>query len=513
MTTAIGTLPRLNWDGRLLGFSLPWLALIPLLLIPVLGTDPGKLNTLLFATELLLLAAGVKRACWIPAALLLSEMSASNYLFGASQESGGFNVSARLMIACISIPVLMPHVASRLDVGHKAKWTIALGCAFVFVTTFVNSLYAGETYVLQFIRYIAIGLYYLILIPITIRDREDLRDLGVLIFGFAVLSAVIGVFQHFHAHYGTPMWEVVPNPGSPGETYITWEERLLGLSENPIQAGNILMVVGLIALGAVLVMPLSANVKRGLAFTLLFMAAASYFTYTRSWAIAMVPALLSMALLYKGRYKKEFWLIIIVVAGGIWYWSDMKSTRYTLNASNDDSASARPVLWSLGLNIAYDNPWTGVGHDAFLKLSPEYEKTVSADLLNREQARDVVGKYAVHNDFINVWLSWGFIALVIYILFAMAIAKNFYDAFSRAGDPLLRGIALGGIAALIGYEVNSQFHNLLDSTLTLWILGGLSLAVLKLTPRIPPPPKPKAFETTVRLVRDRKENSWEECVS
>ncbi|MEO8456478.1 MAG: O-antigen ligase family protein [Chloroflexota bacterium] len=507
MTTAIRSLPTLNWDGRVLGFQLPWLALLPLLLIPILGTDAGALNTILFATELCLLAAGVKRSCWIPAALLLSEMSASNYLFGGSTNGGGFQISARLVIACISVPVLVPHIASRLEVGHKAKWTIALGCGFVFVTTFVNSLYAGEDFVLQFLRYIGVGLYYLILIPICIRNRDDLRDLGVLVLGFAAFSGLVGIFQHLHEHYGTPLWQTVPNPGAPGESYTTWEERLLGLSENPIQAGNILMVVGLIALGAVLVTPMSANTKRLIGCVLLMMAGAAYFTFTRSWAIAMAPALLSMALFYKGKYKKEFWLIIIILAGGMWYWSDLKTNRYTAT-EDDGSAAARPVLWSLGLDIAYDHPWLGVGHDAFLKLSPEYE---TQSLLDNKNAQDVVGKYAVHNDMINVWLSWGFIALILYVLLAIAIGKNFYDALTRAVDPLLRGLALGGLAALLGYEVNSQFHNLLDSTLTLWILGGLSLALLKLSPQAPPPPRPKTPFAPVKLVRDAKD-VWEECV-
>jgi O-antigen ligase len=225
----------------------------------------------------------------------------------------------------------------------------------------------------------------------------------------------------------------------------------------------------------------------------------------------MVPALLSMALLYKGKYKKEFWLIIIVMAGGIWYWSDMKSTRYTLTANNDDSAAARPVLWTLGLDIAYDHPWLGVGHDAFLKLSPEYAKDLSTSLLDRENAKDVVGKYAPHNDLINVWLSWGFFALVIYVAFTLLILKNFYETFIQARDPLLRGLALGGIAALLGYEVNSQFHNLLDSTLTLWILGGFSLVMLKMSPYTPVKDEPPAPPKPVRLVRDVLTDEWETC--
>jgi O-antigen ligase len=273
----------------------------------------------------------------------------------------------------------------------------------------------------------------------------------------------------------------------------------------------VMMITGLFALGAILVAPISPNAKRLVAFALLLMAGAAYFTYTRSWAIAMVPALLSIAFLYKGKYKMEFWLIIIVLAGGFWYWTDMKATRYTLTAANDDSAAARPVLWTLGLDIAYDHPWLGVGHDAFLKLSPAYAKDVSQSLLDNQNAGDVVGKDAPHNDLINVWLSWGFFALVIYVVFTLLILKNFYETFVHARDPLLRGLALGGIGALLGYEVNSQFHNMLDSTLSLWIIGGFSLVMLKMSPDTPIEDVPPEPPRPVRFVRDKVEDQWETC--
>jgi hypothetical protein len=36
------------------------------------------------------------------------------------------------------------------------------------------------------------------------------------------------------------------------------------------------------------------------------------------------------------------------------------------------------------------------------------------------------------------------------------------------------------MGAVIAFETNSFFHNFFDSTLTLWLLAGLSLAVVKL---------------------------------
>jgi O-antigen ligase len=243
---------------------------------------------------------------------------------------------------------------------------------------------------------------------------------------------------------------------------------------------------------------------------LLLMAAASYFTFTRSWAIAMVPALGVMALLYRGQYSKEFWIIIVVIGAGLWYWSDMQSSRYTQDTTTDSSAAARPVLWTVGLNIAADHPWLGVGHESFKELSPQYANTVDKTLLERADAKHLLGAYTPHNDPLNIWLSWGFFALFVYAALTIVIGKNFFVTFGTTPDPLLKGLALGGLAALIGFQVNSFFHNFLDSTLTFWVLAGFSLVLLKLGPRArPPAPKPKTPPPPV-MVRNTV-GEWEEC--
>jgi hypothetical protein len=41
----------------------------------------------------------------------------------------------------------------------------------------------------------------------------------------------------------------------------------------------------------------------------------------------------------------------------------------------------------------------------------------------------------------------------------------------------MKGLALGSAGALLAFAVNSSFHNLLDSTLTLWLLAGFSAAL------------------------------------
>ena len=57
--------------------------------------------------------------------------------------------------------------------------------------------------------------------------------------------------------------------------------------------------------------------------------------------------------------------------------------------------------------------------------------------------------------------------------------KNYVEAFFRTNEPLLKGLALGGLGAVLAFGVNSFFHNLFDSTLMIWLLAGLSLAISK----------------------------------
>ncbi len=461
--------------------KLPWLALLPLALIPLLGTNSGTLNNLLIATELLLMAAGVRRPVWVVGALLLNELTAANLM----HQVGGGEISNRLILVMISLPIVAPHIAERFDIGRKALGTVLLGLGFVFLTTFANGVYSSEGYTIQFLRFIGLGFYLMILIPVAVKDRDDLRDLSVLLLGIGALVAVASIFQHYSESRGTPVWQVLPEAGPGTDTFESWQSRAIGLSANPILSGNALMMVLLFAVGVLLVMPAPTSTKRAIAVIALMMLGAGYFTYTRSWMAALGPAIVSMAVLYRGAYRKEFWILIVVLAAGFWYWSDMNSTRYTLTAEQDGSAAARPVLSTLAFDIASDNPWLGVGHDQFLELSPTYARTLDPDLLSRQGARDVVGVYTPHNDLLNVWLSWGFFALLIYVVFSAVIGWNFYLAFAASADPFLRGMAMGGLAALIGYQANALFHNFLDATLALWVLGGISLLLLKLGEQAP----------------------------
>jgi O-antigen ligase len=453
----------------------PRVALLPLVLIPFYGTSAEGLQFILLTVQALFFVLGIRRPVWILAALMVSELTIANYIY----EFGSFRISNRLILTFASVPVVLPHVVRRPDLGPRARSMVLVAVGFLLVATFANLVASDVGYVFKFSRYLITGLIALVLTPAVVYSREDVRDLSWAVLAISALSALVAVLQHFSQTTGAPLYQAIPHPGLGPETFETWGGRAVGLAESPIYITNTLLFFSMFLVGVILLANLEPRVRFLFTVVLTMTAAALFFSFTRSWAYAAALGLLPMVLLYRGRYSRELWLIAIFAGGAFLYYSDLQSNRYTLDTSSDDSAATRPVLWEAGLNIALDNPVLGVGHNKFLELAPEYASTIDKSLLERQGAGSALGQFEPHNDFINVWLSFGTGALVLYVgLFVLSI-KNYLEVFWRTTEPLLKGLALGGVGAVVAFAANSFFHNLFDSTLTLWLLAGISLALSK----------------------------------
>ena len=480
MTTADIALSRQQAKGQERAF--PWVALLPLAFIPVFGTSAEGLQRILLTVQFVFFFLGVRRPVWILAALMVSEMSILNYMY----EFGSFQISNRLVLTLASVPVVLPYVLQRPDLGPKAKSMVLVALGFFLVATFANLVASDAGYVLKFSRFLITGLIALILVPAVVNSRDDVRDLSLVVLVIGSASAVVAVLQHYSQFTDAPLYQAVPHAGTAGDTFLSWGGRALGLTENPIYITSSLLFFAMFLLGVVLLGNLEPRVRLLFTAILMVTAVALFFSYTRSWTFSAALGLLAMVLVYRGRYSREFVILLILAAGFFLYWSDAQSNRYTMDASSDSSAATRPVLWEAGLNIALDNPILGVGHDKFLELSPEYASKIDRSLLERQDAASALGRYQPHNDYLNVWLSFGTGALVLYLALLVLSIKNYLEAFFKTNEPLLKGLALGGLGAVLAFGVNSGFHNLFDSTLTVWLLAGFSLALTKLVIVDPP---------------------------
>jgi len=147
--------------------------------------------------------------------------------------------------------------------------------------------------------------------------------------------------------------------------------------------------------------------------------------------------------------------------------------RYYRSAEDDNSAASHEALWQVGFAIALDNAIIGIGHEHFEEVSLAYSGAVDANA-----GSESLGVERPHNDFLAVWTSWGIVAMAAYLALFVGATKNFLAA-TRSADPLVGGLAVGGIGWLATYAANSAFHNYLDSSTLLWVFAGLSVVLAR----------------------------------
>ena len=456
-------------------FSLPWLPFVPLLALPFVGTEPESLGNVIVAVEVVFLVMGVRNPVWVLGALMLSELTVRNYYI----DLNGLSMTTRLFVTLSASVVVLPQFANT-DLGPRSKPMLLLALLFIGITTLANAVASDADYVAQFFRYVLTGFLALVLVPLAIRTREDVAKISMAVFVIALASTFIAIMQHYHFR-GAPIIATVPN-----EIFDTgfeaWQGRSLGLAENPVYLTNDLLFVLLPIVGLLMTGALPERYRGYAVASALMLLGALYFTQTRSWVVGAVPGMAAMAFLLSPRMRRDALVLVLLFGFAFWAWSAHAGNRYSL--SDDDSAAARPVLWSASFDIVKDHPVIGVGHDKFLELSPQYadqDQVIEEPLIeNVADPNDVLGRFAPHNDYLNVWLSWGTFALAAYLAILLVTLLNLKDAFYQLLDPFLRGIALGGFGVLIAFCANSFFHNFFDSTLTIWVLAGLSLAMIKL---------------------------------
>lgn len=465
---------RVDTVGRL---SLPWLPFLPLLAIPLVGTAPETLARLIVAMEVLFLVAAVRNPLWLLGALTLSEFTIRNYYI----ELGGAQLSTRLFISGVALLIVLPRLLRSADLGPRARPLIVTSLAFVAVAAMADVVTTDFANAFTFLRYIVNGLVALVVIPLIIKNRDDLLRAGLIVLGVGAASAVFAVFQHFLGQ-GAPLLQVVPN-SVVASGFVEWGGRSIGLAENPIYLTNDLLFVLCPVIAILLLRAQPERATRYLGALVIVLVIALFFSETRSWVLSAVAALAAIAFAVRGRIGRELLILLVLGGAGFWYWADISGSRYGEGFSEDASAASRLVLWSAALNMAVDHPFLGVGHGRFQDLSPQYADTINPNFLEQMNAGDALGRYAPHNDFLNVWVSSGTAAIVLVCAIVGFVWRNLRRAFDAARDPMVKSIALGGLAALSAFVASSLVHNLFDSTLTLWLLAGLSLALTNIVTR------------------------------
>ena len=464
VTTSAWQRPETQW-------SFPWVAFAPLILLPLVGSA-NRVDMLLLLMEGILLFLGARSPVWLLAALMVPELTIPNYIFSFGEVS----ISNRLFLSIAIFAIIQPHLKTGDWFNKRVGNLIFFAALFFIVSGFANSLAVDASYAFKFGRYLSTGLLALLLVPAVLRSESDVRNLVLvcLVIGFA--SAGAALMQHFGSIIPVPLIQSVPHAETPTD-FGDWGGRALGLTESPIYLSNSMLLLMLPLMGVLLIGDQKRDTRMALVIVLLCLVMALYYSYTRSWTYAAAAGIVPFLILYRGRYLRHLWFGLLLGMVIFFMWTGYQGNRYTLGADEDSSASGRYVLWEIGLQVALDNPILGVGHNVFTTLAADYADGIDSETLERQNAAEVIGVYEPHNDFLNVWLSFGTIGLLLYLAIFYLTGKNFLAAFNTSESPLIKGLALGSAGALLAFAVNSSFHNLLDSTLTLWLLAGFSVAL------------------------------------
>jgi O-antigen ligase len=209
------------------------------------------------------------------------------------------------------------------------------------------------------------------------------------------------------------------------------------------------------------------------------MIAALYFTFTRSGIYSLGLGLIVMVFFLRIKGKKEIFLALVVLCVAFVVYTDMKGNRYSKGVTEERSAAGRLLLVEAGTKIAMDYPLLGIGNRGFKEMSQAYIPTIEYDP-SVVDIHGVIGIEQPHNDFIRVWISYGTPALIAYLWLFVTIFLNFLEAYRKSHSRFIKGITIGCIGALVAYSVSSATHNVMDSVVLLWVLGGLSIATCKL---------------------------------
>jgi O-antigen ligase len=439
--------------------------------------NPSILALLVIAALFLL---GLKKPIWAIGALLVSQLTVTSYMI---DTPFGFAISLRLLLLILTLILLWRTSAhDKLALGAKARWVIIPITILVIISAAANLANSSFDYVFTDLRNMAGGLLIVILLPAVVRNLRDLKILLSVAFIGIIASSIIGLMQQFQF---LGMSEATTIPGFIQATQES--AGIPGMSETQLELAFLLPVGLLTMLGIYLAKGLNNNTRILILLSMVLMAIALYFTFTRSALFALVPGIAALFLFLKTRVKAEIIVVVMFLVLGLVETVDMPSIFQfggRSEASQEESATSRPILWQAGVAIALDNPILGIGGDQFISVSPQYASSVDPSLLSWEEERywgySTLGSEELHNDFLKMWVSYGTFALLTYVWLYVAVLRNCVNSYHMSKRAFIKGLSVGLGAALVAYGINSFYHNCLQTFPLLWIIVGFSLATSKL---------------------------------
>jgi oligosaccharide repeat unit polymerase len=424
---------------------------------------------LVLVAQVILFILLFKRPVWAMASLIVAQLTVNSFQFSIFGVPMSLRLFWTIMVLIFLVPILRER--GKLEIGSRVWLIIIPAITFFFLATISNLINTDLYYTIRYLRNAATALTILFLLPASIENEMDLKILSLVALITCSASAIFALMQHYTSLDLAPV--------SINEI-ILYDARVTGLSPEPYAVGYIFPVVLLPMIGLYFLKGVKSRTRVLLLFLAAIIATALYFSFTRSGIYSLALGLLVMIFYMKGKPKKQLLVVFLVIFIAFFAFVFAAGNRYVQGFGDESSAAGRLVLWQAGLNIALDNPILGIGANRFTEVSPEYASTISSSSMQTQGAGRALGVYAAHDDFLTIWLSFGIVALLVYLWLFVNIFHKFLEAYRHSKTRFLKGFTLGCIGAMPALLLYSAVQNLMESSMLLWVMAGLAIATTKL---------------------------------
>jgi membrane-associated protease RseP (regulator of RpoE activity) len=259
---------------------------------------------------------------------------------------------------------------------------------------------------------------------------------------------------------------------SPGRNF-----RVMGFYSHYETYAEVLQLIAALAVGMLLALPNKKSVAAlllGGAFILL--AATLVMTSTRAAIAGLTIAIAVMAFASARRRIVIAALLGLMLAAPVAYLIVERSRGISVLDPEEGSTAYRLEVWREAFGIIKDHPLVGIGKGSEGKLKEIWGLY--------EDGKLPPGHF--HSTPIQIATWWGLPALMLYFSMMAIFAVETWKLCKRLKSErrwTLRGIAIGGLGALVAFNVSSLVHfNFGDGEVVMmfWLLAGLVFAARRI---------------------------------
>jgi len=334
--------------------------------------------------------------------------------------------------------------------------------AFLFIAV-ASAVVAPSTggsiaVIVRFIAYFAL----VYAIGHTIKSRESLTWILVLMVSSGALTGLYGLYQYFYA----------PHTAKIGLYDLTGDvaARIGSTFENPNFYAEYLVLM--VPLGLALVLGSRGGFRKAsMGVATLFLFIGLILTYTRGSWMATGIGIVLMSLLTEAWL---FWVwtalfaVALVVAPGV------ASRLASIADITGGTAGFRMRLWQIASGIIREHPLIGIGIGNYYDAFTEY-------IFRHPELNVGWVIYGAHNSYLTIWAETGIFGIASFIaIILISIKYGLYLTRAKSQDKFLSWINSAIIAGVIGFSINSltsnSFHHP-QAAVFFWFLLGLQVAI------------------------------------